>query len=273
VPGGTPVFPNPNNLTENSSYAVEADALWEANKTGPYSMRVNTAAFLPLSVITDEWDAMADKILAQADDPGAYLPAGVHPTVAAGYAEQLRTLARQYASPRSAVYELPFSGNATMVPIFVKPLSRGTVHISPDDDGVDPSGRGDAEPLVDYRTLSNPLDLDTAVAMFRFVRQFVGSGAMAETFHPKETAPGPDVASEEEIRAWIARDGQPSNGHSTGTARIGPRELGGVLAPDLTVHGVRGLSVADCSVMPLVPGTHTSSTAYAIAEKVSFIPR
>ncbi|KAK1765901.1 hypothetical protein QBC33DRAFT_542841 [Phialemonium atrogriseum] len=42
--------------------------------------------------------------------------------------------------------------------------------------------------------------------------------------------------------------------------------MGGVFGPDLTVHGVRGLSVAGCSVVVLVPATYKSSTAYAIAE-------
>lgn len=44
-----------------------------------------------------------------------------------------------------------------------------------------------------------------------------------------------------------------------------------MLRPDLTVHGTVGLSVADNSIMPLVPGAHTSSTAYAIGEKASLM--
>jgi choline dehydrogenase-like flavoprotein len=45
--------------------------------------------------------------------------------------------------------------------------------------------------------------------------------------------------------------------------------LEGLLGRILLVHGVKGLSVVDASVMPLIPGTHLSAPVYAIAEKRS----
>ena len=38
---------------------------------------------------------------------------------------------------------------------------------------------------------------------------------------------------------------------------------------ELKVHGVERLRVVDASIMPLIPGTHTSSTVYAVAEKAA----
>jgi choline dehydrogenase-like flavoprotein len=64
----------------------------------------------------------------------------------------------------------------------------------------------------------------------------------------------------------------PTTAHPIGTAAMAPRELGGVVGPDLTVYGTRKLSVADNSIIPLIPSTHTSSTAYAIGEKVKNQP-
>ena len=52
-----------------------------------------------------------------------------------------------------------------------------------------------------------------------------------------------------------------------GAIMVGPGPL--VVAPDLTVYGVTGLSVADGSVIPLIPATHLCSTVYAIAEKAA----
>ena len=60
-----------------------------------------------------------------------------------------------------------------------------------------------------------------------------------------------------------------SNGHSVGTAAMMPRELGGVVDNKLRVYGTLGLSIADTSIIPLLPGTHTQTTAYAIGEKAA----
>lgn len=49
------------------------------------------------------------------------------------------------------------------------------------------------------------------------------------------------------------------------------REYGGVVDSQLRVYGVKRLRVVDASIMPMIPGTHTSSTVYAVAEKVSSI--
>jgi choline dehydrogenase-like flavoprotein len=34
------------------------------------------------------------------------------------------------------------------------------------------------------------------------------------------------------------------------------------------VHGISHLSVADASIMPMIPAAHLSATVYAVAEKV-----
>lgn len=42
-----------------------------------------------------------------------------------------------------------------------------------------------------------------------------------------------------------------------------------VLDEMLFVHGVKGLRVADCSVMPTLHGGHTQMPAYGIGEKAA----
>lgn len=222
--------------------------------------------FLPLKFFSDKTNDIVQALDAQ--EPGEHLPEGTDPTVLAGYVQQKATLARQLQSDASTLLEVPFSGGASFSIVLCKCLSRGTIHISPDDDGIDPNGRGNAEPLVDYRSFSNPLDLDLVVELLKGTRQFMTSEAMIEALDPVETSPGADMTDDEQLKTWIASRISPSTGHPIGTAKLGPRELGGVVRPNLTVYGTKGLSVADNSIMPLIPSTHTSSTAYAIGEKV-----
>jgi choline dehydrogenase-like flavoprotein len=263
---GKSYSPNSTTLLGDPAFAAEALELWNANKTGPYTTYVNSVAFLPLNVFSNRTDEIVKKMLAQETDQ--YLREGIDPTVVAGYVEQKKTLARQFKSDASTLLEIPFSGGSSFSIVLCKCLSRGTIHISPDDDGIAATGRGNAEPIVDYRSFSNPLDLELTVELLRGARDLMASEPMMEAFAPVETSPGAGLTGDE-LKAWIAGRISPSTGHPIGTAALGPRELGGVVGPGLRVYGTRGLSVADNSIMPLIPSTHTSSTAYAIGEKAA----
>ena len=259
--------PNSTTLLLDREYAAEALELWEANKTGPYTAYVNSVVFLPLNFFSNRTSDIIANILGQAENE--YLPDDTDATVVAGYEEQKRTLARQFDSDASTLLEVPFSGASSFSIVLCKCLSRGTIHISPDDDGIELTGRGDVEPVLDYRSFSNPIDLDLVVELLKGTRQFMSSDAMMEAMDPVETSPGADMTDDEELKAWIASRISPSTGHPIGTASLAPRELGGVVGPNLIVYGVQKLSVADNSIIPLIPSTHTSSTAYAIGEKAA----
>ncbi|KAF7865824.1 hypothetical protein EAF04_005989 [Stromatinia cepivora] len=59
--------------------------------------------------------------------------------------------------------------------------------------------------------------------------------------------------------------------HPTSTCSMLPRELGGVVSPDLVVYGTSNLRIADASIMPLIPRANTQSTVYAVAERAADI--
>ena len=73
------------------------------------------------------------------------------------------------------------------------------------------------------------------------------------------------TSTEEEIDARIRATGQ-AHYHSAGTAAMGQ-----VVDTDLRVYGVRGLRIADASVLPVPIGGHPQATLYALAEQAASI--
>lgn len=84
-----------------------------------------------------------------------------------------------------------------------------------------------------------------------------------------ETVPGPRITSDQAIEEAIRGLATSTWSHPVGTLAMMRREYGGVVDPQLRVYGIKGLRVVDASAFPIIPATHTSSTAYAVAEKLS----
>jgi choline dehydrogenase len=82
-----------------------------------------------------------------------------------------------------------------------------------------------------------------------------------------ETWPGPGARDSAGLRDWI-RHTVGSYWHPAGTCRIGTDD-GAVTDPQLGVHGIAGLRVADASVMPAIPNAPLHATVLAIAEKAA----
>ncbi|KAL8718691.1 MAG: hypothetical protein Q9181_008169, partial [Wetmoreana brouardii] len=86
-----------------------------------------------------------------------------------------------------------------------------------------------------------------------------------------EVLPGPTLQGDDDlgIENAIRNLTQSTWSHPVGSCPMMPRRLGGVVDSTLKVYGIRGLRVVDASVIPIVPGSHTSSTVYAVAEKAA----
>ncbi len=148
--------------------------------------------------------------------------------------------------------------------ILQKPLSRGTITVDP----TNPIG---GNPLVDYGTFTDPLDVDVLIAMMEFARKWYRTDAM-KRLSPVEHAPGAGITSYNDLETCVREHAESTIGHQSGTTAMMPLELGGVVGPDLLVHNVKGLSVVDACIIPLVPSTNLCATVYAVAEKVRMSP-
>jgi choline dehydrogenase-like flavoprotein len=252
--------PTQDDLLNNETLYQEARKEYEQSRTGPLTVaRGNQAAFLPLKVVAAEkWKSLVDSIAGQ--DATPYLPATYDETLLAGFRAQQKLTAELLARDDSAAYEFPFSGGPLGRGVLERPLSRGTISINTSD----PS----SEPVVDYRTFSNPLDLQVAIPIVHFARKFNSLNAFA-SLGATEITPGLNVTDDATIARFLVKSFAPTFAHPAGTASMMPEELGGVVGPDLLVYGVKGLSVVDASIIPYLPATHICTTVYAVAERAA----
>jgi choline dehydrogenase len=254
-------------LRSNETFRKEAEAQYALRPAqGPYTMvGSSTAVYVGLPNITVNYSAIAKEVLRQVEDGSfaRFLPAGSTKEQEAGYAAQLRVLAAEFTDWRSPVLEsIVAGGGPAGSGYLLKPLSRGTVHINASD----PEG----EPVINYGTLSNPLDVTILSSFVGFLRAYLNTPTMV-ALGARETFPGTNVTTSAELDEYVRRSAGGSFAHPCCTAAMMPRGKGGVVGPDLKVHGTTALRVVDASIFPLVPGTHTSSTVYAIAEKAADI--
>ena len=137
----------------------------------------------------------------------------------------------------------------------VAPDSRGSVRLA----SADPS----AAPLIDPGFLRDGRDMARLETGLRLVRR------LAEVFSAghAEVWPGADVRTGADLRGYIRRTVS-SYWHPVGTCRMGT-DAGAVVDPQLRVHGVTGLRVADASVMPVIPNAHPNATVLAVAERAA----
>jgi choline dehydrogenase len=79
-------------------------------------------------------------------------------------------------------------------------------------------------------------------------------------------------AGKMDVAGWLAffRETAALNWHPASTCRMGPApEDGAVVDATLAVHGLRGLSIADASIMPNVTSGNTNIPVIAIAERAA----
>jgi choline dehydrogenase len=145
----------------------------------------------------------------------------------------------------------------TISPALVRPTSRGTLRLR--------SARPQDHPLLDANFLATEEDLRATVRCIEMTRE-LGAQAGFSEIRSSELVPGRalDRAGLEDF----ARLSTVSFGHPVGTCRMG-FDFDAVVDPQLKVHGVQGLRVADSSIMPRIITGPTSAPTHAIALKAA----
>ncbi|KAK7510106.1 GMC oxidoreductase [Phyllosticta citriasiana] len=120
---------------------------------------------------------------------------------------------------------------------------------------------------------ANPTDETIYIASFKYLRKILAQPCMSQyTVGPNngEVSPGPNLNNDdaEGIMAYMRQNTVPKC-HASGTCRMLPEKDGDDVDPSLKVHGVDGLKVADCSVIPVPPDLNVGATVHMIGEKAA----
>ncbi|NMN99192.1 GMC family oxidoreductase [Antrihabitans stalactiti] len=145
---------------------------------------------------------------------------------------------------------------ATIAMSYIAPSSRGRVRIRTSD----PTRK----PAVTYNMLGRDSEMEEMIDAVELARRIAAS-APARGVLGAEITPGAAVQSRADIAAWIRSTVQHTY-HPSCTARIGS-PTDGVVDPQLRVHGVPNLRIADASVMPTIIRGNTNATAIMIGER------
>ncbi|MGI9386825.1 MAG: GMC family oxidoreductase, partial [Methyloligellaceae bacterium] len=140
----------------------------------------------------------------------------------------------------------------------LRPESRGTVRIE------DPDPR--SHPAIQPNYLQAPMDRQVAAEAIRFTRHIVSQPAL-QKYRPEEFRPGAEIVDDEAL-AVAAGDIGTTIFHPIGTCKMG-NDPDAVVDSRLRVVGLKGLRIADASVMPTITSGNTNAPTIMIAEKAS----
>lgn len=162
------------------------------------------------------------------------------------------------AGVEAGVPPVPSGSGCTLNSYFLRPHSRGSVTLH----STDPA---DA-PIIDPAYIRDPYDLKVAVEGIRQSREIMSQSALSK-YLKSEHFPGASVRTQADYETYAQQYGR-TGYHPVGTCKMGIDPMS-VVDPQLRVHGIEGLRVADSSVMPRIVSSNTNAPTLMIAEKAS----
>ncbi len=127
-------------------------------------------------------------------------------------------------------------------------------------------------PRIEYGYLATPDDRRRLLEAARATARLISTRAFADVSEGL-LQPGPDVLDNNgALDEWI-RGHLGTSHHTCGTAPMGPDDRDAVVDQYGRVHGVRGLRVADTSILPSAPLRGPAATAVLIGELIAHAMR
>jgi choline dehydrogenase-like flavoprotein len=148
------------------------------------------------------------------------------------------------------------NAGVTLNSALMRPRSRGTVKLK----SADPADH----PLIDPNFWGDDYDRRMSIAGFKLARDIMRQEPLKK-FVLAERVPGDNCKTDAEIEAYAIRMAKTDH-HPVGACAMGQGKMS-VVSPELKVHGLEGLRVADSSVMPYIISSNTNAAAIMIGEK------
>ncbi|NBC37739.1 FAD-binding protein [Novosphingobium sp. FSY-8] len=168
----------------------------------------------------------------------------------------MRTVQEMTTKPGSPISDRP---GITFSAYHLRPRSRGTVTLT------SPNFR-DA-PLVDPAIWTDPYDQEKSVELFHLLRRFAGAQALS-MYVGNERVPGNATQDDSDVLEAVRQMVEPGL-HGMGTCAMGTDATNSVTDARCRVHGVDGLRVVDCSIMPAPVSGNTNGPAMAMAARAA----
>src|SRR5262249_620931 len=134
--------------------------------------------------------------------------------------------------------------------------SIGSIHVK-SADPADP-------PAIRFNFLSARADREGLLAAIRKGRELMAASPLKE-ITGEEIAPGAHLKTDDEMLDWVRKNAETTY-HPVGTCKMGIDSMA-VVDPELRVHGLSGLRVADASIMPTLTSGNTNAPCIMIGEK------
>lgn len=238
-----------------------------ANLQDHTGIGVSLAVSIPTITRRDQWPwrraAHALRWLIRGDGVAAgaaMLACGFARSVAAQGAPDLYFQMAGFGMQNAANGRLELCDDAALTSILsvAQPRGRGRLELVSSDARVPLRGH--------LQLLADESDCSRLVDGLRLLRRIHRAPALA-AISRGERLPGEATQSDAELRGYL-RAHSGSQFHPVGTCRMGV-DADAVVDPQLRVRGVRGLRVADASVMPQLTSANTNAPVIMIAERAA----